>query len=510
MNLLSQLSRRATMLIAMGILGINHQAAAQTIPRYDHVVIVMMENQNYSTIIGNTNQAPFINSLVTGGASFSNAHGVWHPSLPNYYALLSGSTQGLTNSTPPAPGSIKADNLPHQLIANGMGFADYSDENVPAAWLAFENLPGSASAPNAVDKWLTCPAPVAGQGCGFPTTAAGYAALPAVTFVHGNASQSMHNNNLLQGDTWLKNTVGGYAQWALANNSLLIVTFDEDEFTSANRIPTVFYGANVYRGSYSESINQYNMLSTIQTMYGVPLLANAATAAPITDVWGNNTSGGTPSAAFTFSPLAQTVGFNDTSTDNGGTIGAHNWTFGDGSTSTAAQPVHTYAAPGTYSVTETVTDSINGSTSSVTQSVTVSSTSTAKNIVAANSGLCLTNNASATGVIQSTCDTSANLQWTLAAVGSYYHIVNQGTGKCLNVPRSSTTPGTQLIEYGCQSTGTYNDQWSLVPAGGNYHIVNRYSGQCVNISGGSMSSGGIAVQYTCQPATSLNDQFKFK
>jgi len=75
---------------------------------------------------------------------------------------------------------------------------------------------------------------------------------------------------------------------------------------------------------------------------------------------------------FTFSATGLTVAFTDTSTDAGGTIGSHAWTFGDGGTSTAANPSHTYSAGGTYSVTETVTDSGNGSTSSKTSSVSVS------------------------------------------------------------------------------------------------------------------------------------------
>jgi serine protease len=83
-------------------------------------------------------------------------------------------------------------------------------------------------------------------------------------------------------------------------------------------------------------------------------------------------SGGTPTASFTFSPTGLTVAFTDTSTDAGGTIGSHAWTFGDGGTSTSANPSHTYSAAGTYSVTETVTDSGNGATSSKTSAVAVS------------------------------------------------------------------------------------------------------------------------------------------
>jgi len=84
------------------------------------------------------------------------------------------------------------------------------------------------------------------------------------------------------------------------------------------------------------------------------------------------TGGGTPSASFSFTSNKLVVAFTDTSTDAGGVIGSHAWTFGDGGTSTVASPTHTYSASGSYSVTETVTDSGNASISSKTSTVTVS------------------------------------------------------------------------------------------------------------------------------------------
>jgi PKD repeat protein len=86
-------------------------------------------------------------------------------------------------------------------------------------------------------------------------------------------------------------------------------------------------------------------------------------------------SGGTPVANFTFTTSGLTANFTDTSTDTGGSIGTHSWNFGDGSTSTATSPSHTYAASGTYSVSETVTDSVSGTSNTKTASVTVSTSS---------------------------------------------------------------------------------------------------------------------------------------
>jgi pseudomonalisin/xanthomonalisin len=77
-----------------------------------------------------------------------------------------------------------------------------------------------------------------------------------------------------------------------------------------------------------------------------------------------------PTANFTYTANGLTVSFTDSSSDTGATISSHSWNFGDNGTSTAANPSHTYAAAGTYNVTETVTDS-NGKSASKTESVTV-------------------------------------------------------------------------------------------------------------------------------------------
>jgi len=88
-------------------------------------------------------------------------------------------------------------------------------------------------------------------------------------------------------------------------------------------------------------------------------------------VGGGGGGGGTPTANFTVSTNGLTATFTDSSTDPGGTITSHAWTFGDGATSTATSPSHTYPTQGTYSVTETVTDSASGLSNSKTLAVTI-------------------------------------------------------------------------------------------------------------------------------------------
>ena len=93
----------AALLLSINFLGsCRHHSK---ISRPDHIVIVIEENHNYEQIIGSAN-APFINQLAKESAVFTDAHGVTHPSQPNYLALFSGSLQGvngdkcLTDTTP--------------------------------------------------------------------------------------------------------------------------------------------------------------------------------------------------------------------------------------------------------------------------------------------------------------------------------------------------------------------------------------------------------------------------
>lgn len=112
-----------------------------------------------------------------------------------------------------------------------------------------------------------------------------YPSLPTVSFVIPNADNDMHDGSVAAGDAWLSRELSSYANWAKANNSLLVVTWDEDDGGSRNQIPTVFYGAHVQPGTYNEQISHYNLLSTLEQMYGLPKTGNAMNAPPITDIW---------------------------------------------------------------------------------------------------------------------------------------------------------------------------------------------------------------------------------
>jgi hypothetical protein len=264
-----------------------------TIPAFSHVVFVAMENHGFSQIIGSAN-APYINNtLVPGGALFTNFHAPGHPSFPNYLYFFSGRTLVAFatggDACPPAGSPYSVPNLYSAIIGAGRTFAGYM-QSWPGSPTACGPSPYAGR--HVFHPWFAnVPASVSHDFTSFPQTAAGWAALPAVTFISPDLAHDMHSfgtlsdaQTIANGDTFLRSSIDGYAQWAKVNNSLLIVWWDEDFGTSDNP-PLIFYGANIVAGRYSELLHHENVLRVICDIYGAAPPGAAATATQITDIW---------------------------------------------------------------------------------------------------------------------------------------------------------------------------------------------------------------------------------
>jgi hypothetical protein len=251
------------------------------VPTPDHVVLVIEENHAYSQIIGSS-QAPYINSLAQQGANFTQSFAIEHPSQPNYLDLFSGSNQRITNDNCPV-GPFSTPNLGSELVAQGDRFTGYS-EGLPSAGStvctsgAYARKHNPWSDFNNVNENPTDNQPYTA----FPSD---YNNLPPVSIVVPNLNDDMHDGTIQQGDTWLRNNLSNYVNYTDTHNSLLIVTWDEDDSAHGNNIPTIFVGPMVQQGNYSEHINHYNLLRTIEDMYHTGYAGNSATASPITDIW---------------------------------------------------------------------------------------------------------------------------------------------------------------------------------------------------------------------------------
>jgi acid phosphatase len=226
------------------------------VPAYSHIVVVVEENTNYDEIAGNT-AAPYINSLMAGGANLTNFSALTHPSQPNYFALYAGSTFGTTDDssyTEPDP------TLYTILKGAGLTFTGYTETQ------------GDGHDFNH-DPWVSFPEGTSAQTdfTSFPALFPGgdYATLPTVSFVIPDDTTNMHSGTIAAGDSWLQANLSGYAQWAKANNSLLVVVWDENDDESggtvepSNQVPAILYGANITPGNYNTSYSDYNLLATI-------------------------------------------------------------------------------------------------------------------------------------------------------------------------------------------------------------------------------------------------------
>ncbi|HSE13604.1 MAG TPA: alkaline phosphatase family protein [Rudaea sp.] len=259
-------------------------AAFAQVPQFDHVVIVVMENHSFSQIIGSAN-APYINSLASENASFTQSFAIEHPSQPNYLDLFSGSNQGVTDDS--CPHTFGTDNLGSGLIAAGFTFVGYSEE-LPAEG---STVCSAGTTPNTYQRkhnpWVNFTNVPAGSNQPYSAFPGDFSTLPTLSFVIPNQCHDMHDCSVATGDAWLQANIDAYAQWSKTHNSLLVLTWDENDRSVPNQIATIFVGALVVPGQYSETIDHFNVLATLEAMYALtPVGTDTAKAAtPITDVW---------------------------------------------------------------------------------------------------------------------------------------------------------------------------------------------------------------------------------
>ena len=374
-------------------------------------VVVVIEEDRAANAIGDTTNVPYFNQLASTGLVYSNSHGLntsTQEGEMSYLGLFSGSTQGVTDDSYHGP--FSGPNLAQSLNNAGLSFAGYS-ESMPHAGDTTDNYAASPTNPAYDDLYMRAYNPMSqfsneGAGktnaqvnltfAGFPTTAAGYASLPTVSFVipdtlhntHGSNDTSPYatdpgSYNLLRqnADTWLKTNLDGYLQWAKQNNSLLIVTDDEGDraHVFANGFATIINGdPRLFdAGTDTKSVTPYNLLRTIEDMYGIAPLGSSATAADYdTDAAGKlapTSSGVTLSATATalsssLNPAiaGQSVTFTATVSSSASGTPSGTVSFYDGSTllgsgTLSASDVATFTTSSLAAASHSITASYSGS-----------------------------------------------------------------------------------------------------------------------------------------------------
>jgi phosphatidylinositol-3-phosphatase len=246
----------------------------RTPPRvYRHVVWIVMENRSYERVVGSTD-APYLSSLARSCGLATNFSAEAHPSLPNYIAMTSGSTQGITDDGGPSSHPLGAPSIFSQL---GTGWRVLA-EGMP------QNCAASSSGRYAVKHNPAVYYTAVQQACSRQDVPLGR--IPDVsarfTLIVPDRCHDMHDCSTSQGDTWLSTflpTVLDSAAYR-SGSTAVFVTWDEGK-KKDNHIATYVLSPYTPRGLRSAAaFDHYSLLRTTEELLGISgRLGAAATAA---------------------------------------------------------------------------------------------------------------------------------------------------------------------------------------------------------------------------------------
>jgi hypothetical protein len=248
-----------------------------------HVVVIVMENKEASEVIG-TPDAPFTTKLAGRYGLATSSFAIKHPSVPNYIALTSGSTQGidtdctdcrvgarnLASQLETAHVSWKAylEGLPHRCFLGAASTGGYAKKHNPFAY--YDDIVKSPSR----CKHLV------------PFTRLGRdmrrGRLPTFAWITPNLCNDMHDCGVGAGDRFLARVVPSVLR-VLGPRGFLVVTWDEGASdrgccgtARGGRIATIVAGPRVRRASRdSTPVNHYGVLRTIEDALRLPRLSGA-------------------------------------------------------------------------------------------------------------------------------------------------------------------------------------------------------------------------------------------
>lgn len=255
--------------------------AAAAASKITHVVWVVMENHGYGSVIGSS-QAPYTNQLANTYGLATNYFALSHPSLPNYIALTSGGTQGVTDDSGPSTYPLNVPSIFSQLPG---GLSRSLQESMPSNCLKADS--GQYVLHHNPMPYYTN----LGTDCG--NFDAPFGASPdlsaSFTFITPNATHDMLNGTIAQGDSFLSSYVPALIatpQYQAGNTAIFIV-WDEDENSGANNhVASIVVSPYTSAVKVSTSYNHYSLLRTAEDLLGLPALGSAASATPMESAFG--------------------------------------------------------------------------------------------------------------------------------------------------------------------------------------------------------------------------------
>lgn len=364
----------AAVLSITGLLAVQPAtASAATVPVFDHVFTIVMENTDYSNIIGNTSQAPYINQLASQYGVASNYFAVTHPSLPNYLSLTGGDTYGITTDCTTC--FVNAPNIAVDRVeASGRTWKSY-EESIPSACFVGDSYPYMQKHDpliyfndvrlNSTECNKVVPYTQLATDLGATATTPNY------VFITPNMCNDMHDCSISTGDTWLSQNVPTILNSPAftTQNSVLNIVWDEDGGTQNNQVASIIVNKAVTPGYHSPNLyNHYSWLKTIEASWGLaPLTANDSAATPMSDFFVPQTAqtppGAPTGATATAGRKSATVTWTPPSNNGGCAITGYTVTGNPGGSATVSGSTTTATVsglnPGTsYTFTVTATNCV--------------------------------------------------------------------------------------------------------------------------------------------------------
>ena len=293
-NLLAQLLVGAAAVVAaaaaIGVAAAHGgDGVATTVPRLGRVVVVVLENKDRDSVLGSPD-APTFALLARRYAALTNYRAVSHPSLPNYLALVSGSTHGIASDCTAC--LVAGRSLADTLEAAGRSWKTYA-EGLPRPGFTgpfagryakkhdpFVYFRRVLSAPKRLSR-------VVPLGAFRRDLAAGV--LPDYSLVVPDLCNDMHDCPVATGDRWLGRFLAPLLASPQLQGGVVFVVFDESDRSNVGGggiVPAIVAGPLVRPGARSAVVlDHYSLLRTIEDGWRLPYLGLSARARPITGIW---------------------------------------------------------------------------------------------------------------------------------------------------------------------------------------------------------------------------------
>ena len=284
-------------------------AGRATARHFDRVLIIVLENVDYEVASQDKNLA----ELAGQGASFTNFHALFHPSYPNYLAMVAGTDFGihrrgryLADNQVNLPNDAAHRSIADRLIGSGLDFKQYAEElpNATCPWnyssqhvsdkrgnYARRHVP-FLSFREVQQKWCDRVIRVDSSKSDNYFVQDAKKGLVAYSFYTPNLNHDGHDTNVKTAGEWVKKFLNDSFPEKVRQGTLVVVTFDESGGNSDNRIYTLFLGDMVKPANQQDPkalakfYNHYSVLRTIEDNFGLePLTENDRNATPITNIW---------------------------------------------------------------------------------------------------------------------------------------------------------------------------------------------------------------------------------